>query len=137
MVWFSRIGVVMVFGGILAGCGSGSTAQEPSDLFGAWRLTRATGGLSGGERQETLTLTIGRDGTAVFQSDTQGTRTRRFKVGRGNGCLGEAIVPILDFNDNEKVDQAVVEVTKTRLLLADACVSEGYTEEYERIEANP
>jgi hypothetical protein len=127
----------MVFAGIVAGCGSGSTAQEASDLFGTWRLTRATGGISGGERRETLTLTIGRDGTAVFQSDTQGTRTRRFQVGRGNGCLGEAIVPILDFNEGDKVDQAVVEATKTRLALADACVSEGYTEEYDRIEANP
>jgi hypothetical protein len=124
---------VLILAGVIAGCGAGGTTQGSSELFGTWRLTRATGGIFGGERREALTLTIRRDGTAVFASDTQGTRARRFLVARGNGCLGDAVLPILDYDEGEKADQAVVEVTETRLVLADACVSDGFTEEYERI----
>jgi hypothetical protein len=125
--------MILILVGLATGCGSGGTGTESSDLFGTWQLTRAVGGIAGGERREALTVTIKRDGTAVFQSDSTGTSTRRFHIGQGNGCVGDKIVPILDYDSNGKPNQAVVEVTKTRLVLTDACISDGFTEEYERI----
>ena len=130
--------VALILAGLTVGCGSGGgMGPQSSDLFGTWQLTRAVGGIAGGERSEALTVTIKPDGTAVFQSGTTGTSTRRFHIGQGNGCIGDKVVPILDYETTGKPNQAVVEVSKTRLVLTDACISDGFTEEYKRVEGNP